>query len=551
MILELCCLCCPALLSMPRPVGADGAALHHLFVPTKNVTDSHWTSAFKRSEPAASLLRCASQCVKYSSCNAFLWNTNELPHTCNLAQLTQLEDTEQGSSSSAQESNPIPVMVSVNAVASLTRHCNNGGEHCCHLHGGNLCSEGEGDCNDDRECEGFLECGQDNCITEYSKEGGLWDPADDCCRPRCSYERPCGQGEGPCASNDHSQCQAPGNEAGSSGGMLCDVECTNRSWFQVERFPNNSESQGYTSHRCCRRRCADHSPCADGEWGCERNWECQAGLECIMHTGKELGQCVDIDECTDPRFIDASLAYCGQNTTCTNSIGSFSCPCNPGFTGFQGGVGCHDLDECSYYSNSGQYCGSNNAGCINIVGWSLAPSQFSCGPCNEGYTAWSANSGCRDRNECDYGSHAENTHNCVRSSNNGICMNNAGSFSCGSCSTSGTRRYGSSGTVKSDGYPWGYSKNTNKQWYIEVPANYHPQIKITNFYTESCCDKLYITWDVCAYGFWGYYTYYRGTPSTPITLEGPKGKPGVNLKFVSDYGVQYMGWKLTWTAIPD
>ena len=44
MILELCCLCCPALLSMPRPVGADGAALHHLFVPTKNVTDSHWTS---------------------------------------------------------------------------------------------------------------------------------------------------------------------------------------------------------------------------------------------------------------------------------------------------------------------------------------------------------------------------------------------------------------------------------------------------------------------------------------------------------------------------
>ena len=71
-------------------------------------------------------------------------------------------------------------------------------------------------------------------------------------------------------------------------------------------------------------------------------------------------------------------------------------------------------------------------------------------------------SGCRDRNECDNGSYAENTHNCVRSSNNGICMNNAGfnkymefvssiwagSFSCGSCSTSGTRYYGSSGTIK-------------------------------------------------------------------------------------------------------
>ena len=41
-----------------------------------------------------------------------------------------------------------------------------------------------------------------------------------------------------------------------------------------------------------------------------------------------------------------------------------------------------------------------------------------------------SNSGCRDRNECDYGSYAENTHNCVRSSNNGICMNNAGLYFC-------------------------------------------------------------------------------------------------------------------------
>ena len=33
----------------------------------------------------------------------------------------------------------------------------------------------------------------------------------------------------------------------------------------------------------------------------QRNWECQAGLECIMHPGKELGQCMDIDECTVSR----------------------------------------------------------------------------------------------------------------------------------------------------------------------------------------------------------------------------------------------------------
>ena len=34
------------------------------------------------------------------------------------------------------------VQVSVSALTSLTRYCN-GGEHCCHVHGGNLCSEGE------------------------------------------------------------------------------------------------------------------------------------------------------------------------------------------------------------------------------------------------------------------------------------------------------------------------------------------------------------------------------------------------------------------------
>ena len=31
--------------------------------------------------------------------------------------------------------------------------------------------------------------------SRYSKTGGLWDPSDDCCRPRCTLDRPCGQGE--------------------------------------------------------------------------------------------------------------------------------------------------------------------------------------------------------------------------------------------------------------------------------------------------------------------------------------------------------------------
>ena len=113
----------------------------------------------------------------------------------------------------------------------------------------------------------------------------------------------------------------------------------------VKKLIQYVEENSIACCRCCRRRCADHSPCGDGEWGCEvgrfmklillssiiaclrrpirvimlatksqknneipyfltqRNWECQAGMECIMHPGKELGQCVDIDECT------ASILY--------------------------------------------------------------------------------------------------------------------------------------------------------------------------------------------------------------------------------------------------
>ena len=67
------------------------------------------------------------------------------------------------------------VMVSLEELPRLRRVCS-GGEHCCHLRqGGDLCSEGEGDCNEDRECQGLLVCGTNNCVSDYSRNGGLWD----------------------------------------------------------------------------------------------------------------------------------------------------------------------------------------------------------------------------------------------------------------------------------------------------------------------------------------------------------------------------------------
>ena len=52
----------------------------------------------------------------------------------------------------------------------------NGGDSCCTKD--KKCSEEQGDCDSDDECQEGLSCGTDNCS---KKEGGDWDAADDCC----------------------------------------------------------------------------------------------------------------------------------------------------------------------------------------------------------------------------------------------------------------------------------------------------------------------------------------------------------------------------------
>ena len=51
--------------------------------------------------------------------------------------------------------------------------------------------------------------------------------------------------------------------------------------------------------------------------------------------------CIDINECEDP-------ASCGANTLCTNTIGSYSCACLPGYELWVAGQGCSDINECQH-----------------------------------------------------------------------------------------------------------------------------------------------------------------------------------------------------------
>ena len=73
--------------------------------------------------------------------------------------------------------------------------------------------------------------------------------------------------------------------------------------------------------------------------------DCAAGHECIG-SGTER-KCVDIDECNDQRFSADSLAFCGENATCLNYLGSFGCSCNNGYELWAQDVGCSDIDECT------------------------------------------------------------------------------------------------------------------------------------------------------------------------------------------------------------
>ena len=63
-------------------------------------------------------------------------------------------------------------MVSATASKTLPMTCK-GGVHCCQR-GSGMCGKGEGDCKSNADCDGLLECGNHNSVTEFGKWGGLW-----------------------------------------------------------------------------------------------------------------------------------------------------------------------------------------------------------------------------------------------------------------------------------------------------------------------------------------------------------------------------------------
>eukprot|EP00117_Sycon_ciliatum_P029197 scpid7922/ scgid2430/ Latent-transforming growth factor beta-binding protein 4 len=172
-------------------------------------------------------------------------------------------------------------------------------------------------------------------------------------------------------------------------------------------------------HRCFLldpTSCPGNLTCLTGTNG-ENVCGCAPGL--IMQGASEVGDCIDLNECE----INGTAVLCPSNSQCVNTHGSYECPCDVGYVTFVADINneeasatCEDVNECSKSSNRTVACGLN-AHCSNTVG------SYRC-LCDDGFSRQPPpGAACIDDDECK-----SSTHNC--STAHATCSNLPGTFEC-------------------------------------------------------------------------------------------------------------------------
>ena len=227
----------------------------------------------------------------------------------------------------------------------------------------------------------------------------------------CQNINECETGEHNCSQySDHAECR---DTIGS-------FECVCQTGFEGNGFACNNINE------CERYRylCPSYSVCVDtiGSYDCK----CRSG-----YSGNG-SFCENIDECA------MQVHNCSENANCTDTRGSYDCICHQGYEG--NGFNCSNIDEC-YYDNYYRYYYSyknyyirecpEGSSCIDTVG------SYEC-VCNSGYTQnftfsqymdlRNQNSNlsfCNNVDECETGE-----HNCTEYSDHAECRDTIGSFEC-------------------------------------------------------------------------------------------------------------------------
>ncbi|SPP80067.1 blast:Fibrillin-1, partial [Drosophila guanche] len=183
-------------------------------------------------------------------------------------------------------------------------------------------------CRSNFDCTNNAECIENQCfcLDGFEPIGASCVDIDEC----RTHAEACGQ---------HAQC------LNTPGSYRCDCEAG-----YVGSPPRMACKQP-----CEDVRCGPHAYCKPDQneayCVCEEGW--------TYNPSDVAAGCVDIDECDE---LHGPFGSCGQNATCSNTAGGYSCACPPGYSGDPHSK-CVDVDEC----RTGSKCGSG-AECVNMPG---------------------------------------------------------------------------------------------------------------------------------------------------------------------------------------
>ncbi|XP_048869640.1 fibulin-1-like isoform X2 [Brienomyrus brachyistius] len=214
------------------------------------------------------------------------------------------------------------------------------------------------------------------------------------CSQRCLGNNTCGCFEGYRLKPDGRNCEDI-NEC-LLGAHHCQLgqRCINTGGsYRCQREASCGTGYELTDSNICK----DIDECEIGTHNCgqefvcqntQGSFRCQPRHQCGPGFFQDaLGSCIDINECL------SQSAPCPARQTCLNTVGSYVCQrnspsCGRGYHLSEDGTRCVDVDEC--VGTDGACAGHN---CINTVG------SFRC-QCQAGYTFNSISRACEDINEC-------------------------------------------------------------------------------------------------------------------------------------------------------